>query len=183
MKKPENFPQFKQEEVMKIKTIMILLALTLLLNCGGAGIDGRAPKVYPDAQALVNEAKKGVEKIEIEEFKQKIDNEEMFLLIDVREPAEFEEDNIPWSINIPRGLLEFKIGNDKFWDSEGLFSPEHDEEIIVYCKKWSRAPLAAEVLIKLGYTNVKYLYGGMTVWLNGPDALEVEDVVEESGCG
>ena len=168
---------------MKIKTIMILLALALLINCGGAGIDGRAPKVYPDAKAIVAEAKKGVEKIEIEEFKQKIDDEEMFLLIDVREPAEFEEDNIPYSINIPRGVLEFKISDDKFWDSEGLFSPDKGEEIIVYCKKWSRAPLATETLIKLGYTNVRYLYGGMTVWLKGPDALEVEEVAEVSGCG
>jgi len=41
-----------------------------------------------------------------------------------------------------------------------------------------------ETLVKLGYSNVKHLYGGWVVWEEGPEALEVEEeVVEESGCG
>ncbi len=184
MNEPENFPQFKQEEVMKIKLIMMLVVLALLMNCGGAGIDGRAPKVYENAKAMVAEAKKGVEKMTIDEFNVKMESEDIFVVIDVREPGKYDEDNIPYSINIPRGLLEFKIADEKYWDAEGMFPPEKSDEIIVYCKKFSRGPLAVESLIKLGYTNVKYLYGGMTVYLHGADSLEEEDEpVEESGCG
>jgi rhodanese-related sulfurtransferase len=44
--------------------------------------------------------------------------------------------------------------------------------------------LAAETLVKLGYTNVRHLYGGWVVWEGGPEALDVEEeVVEEGGCG
>ena len=169
---------------MKIKLTIMLLVLALLVNCGGAGIDGKAPKVYENAKALVAEAKKGVEKITIEEFNAKMESDDIFIVIDVREPAEYNEDCIPYSISIPRGLLEFNIADVKYWDAEGMFPPEKDEEIIVYCKKFSRGPLAAETLVKLGYTNVKYLYGGMTVYLHGPDALEAEEEpAEESGCG
>jgi len=47
-----------------------------------------------------------------------------------------------------------------------------------------RGAYAAETLNQLGYKNVKYIYGGWTAWLHGPDAIvEEEVVVEEGGCG
>jgi rhodanese-related sulfurtransferase len=170
---------------MKILITVILAALAAgLVGCGGAGIEGRAPKLYDDAKQMVQEAKSGVAQIDIEEFKIKMESDDVFILIDVREPHEYDEDNIPGSVNIPRGTLEFTIGDGKFWDGQGLFAPEKDEEIIVYGHKVERGPLAAETLVKLGYTNVKDLYGGWIVWDQGPEALDVEEVVvEESGCG
>lgn len=170
---------------MKTLVAVILAALAAgLVGCGGAGVEGRAPKLYDDAQQMVREAKSGIAQIDVEEFKVKMESDDVFILIDVREPGEYDEDNIPGSVNIPRGILEFTIADEKFWDGEGLFAPEKDEEIIIYGHKVERGPLAAETLVKLGYTNVKDLYGGWIVWDQGSEALEVEEeVVEESGCG
>ena len=171
--------------MMRLVSLMLLLAVAAALaGCGGTGIEGRGPAACADAKELVAKAKAGVDQIDIEEFNALMDGDEYFTIIDVREPDEFEEGNIPGSINIPRGILEFKIADEKYWDSEGLFVPEKDEKIIVYGRKIDRGVLAAEALVRLGYTDVKHLYGGWVVWEEGPEALEVEEVVvEESGCG
>ncbi len=166
------------------KACPALIAMVFLVGCGGAGIDGTAPHVYEDAKEMVREAKAGITEISIEDFRTKMDGDDPFILIDVREPGEYDESNIPGSISIPRGVLEFKIANEKFWDDEGMYVPEKDEEIIVYCKKGELGALAAETLVILGYTNVKSLAGGWVVWEYGPEALEEEEEeVEEAGCG
>lgn len=158
--------------------------LSGFVGCGGAGIDGRAPKLYDNAEQMVREARAGIDQIDIERFRAKMDSDDIFIVIDIREPSEFDEGNIPGSVNIPRGVLEFWIADEKFWDEEGLFAPEKNEEIIIYGYKTRRGPLAAETLVRLGYTNISDLYGGWIVWDKGPEALEVEEeVVEESGCG
>ncbi|MBU8920693.1 MAG: hypothetical protein KOO63_02425 [Bacteroidales bacterium] len=167
-----------------LMTIMIAALAMGLLGCGGAGVDGRAPHIYDDAKQMVREAKAGIEQMDIEEFKVKMDSEDVFFLIDVRESDEYFEDTIPGAVNIPRGVLEFSIADAKFWDSEGFFAPEKTDEIIIFGYKVERGPLAAETLVKMGYTNVKDLYGGWVVWDQGPEALDVEEeVVEEGGCG
>ena len=108
------------------------------IGCGGAGIDGRAPRVYDSVKPLVMEAKQGITQISADELRQKIDNEEMFVLIDVREPYEFDENMIDGAFNVPRGVLEFKIDNEAFWDEQGMYVPEKTEELILYCKKGDR---------------------------------------------
>ena len=125
-----------------------------------------------------------------EQVKEKLDNGDMILLIDVREPNEFNAGYIPGSVNIPRGTLEFKIGNEAFWDAAFLYLPETTEEIIVYCKKGKRGTLAAETLKKLGYENVTYIDGGWKEWeMNYPllyeknlDAMGHDDGAESGGC-
>lgn len=170
---------------MKLLSLMSLLALLVAFaGCGGSGIEGRGPVPCADAKELVAKARAGVDQIDIEEFQTLMDSDEYFTIIDVREAEEFDEGWIPGAINIPRGLLESKIADSKYWDSEGLFVPEKDEAIIVYGHKIDRGVLAAETLVKLGYSNVRHLYGGWVVWEEGPEALDVEEeVVEESGCG
>jgi rhodanese-related sulfurtransferase len=105
-------------------------------------------------------------------------------LIDVRESNEFEDGNIPGSFNVPRGILEFKIANEDYWDQLGMYVPEKDEEIIIYCKKGGRGALSTEALTKLGYRNCKNLTGGWIGWSKGPEAVEEEEEKkEEGGCG
>ena len=169
---------------MRIFALISLLALAVALaGCGGAGTEGRGPASCSDAKQLVTNARAGVDEILIDEFNDLLDSDEYFTIIDVRESDEYDEGCIPGAINIPRGLLEFKIADEKYWDSEGLFVPEKDEAIIVYGHKVDRGVLAAESLAKLGYKNVRHLYGGWVVWTEGPEAVEVEEVVEEGGCG
>jgi len=169
---------------MKVLSLISLLALlAALAGCGGSGIEGRGPAACTDSKQLVAKARVGVDQIDIDEFNVLMESDEYFTVIDVREVDEFDEGSIPGAINIPRGILEGKIANAKYWDSEGLFVPEKDEVMIVYGHKIDRGVLAAETLVKLGYSNVRHLYGGWVVWTEGPDAVEVEEVVEEGGCG
>ena len=169
---------------MKVLSLISLLALlAALAGCGGSGIDGRGPAAFTDSKQMVAKARAGVDQIDIDQFNALLESDEYFTVIDVREADEFDEGSIPGAINIPRGILESKIADAKYWDSEGLFVPEKDEVLIVYGHKIDRGVLAAETLVKLGYSNVRHLYGGWVVWTEGPEAVEVEEVVEEGGCG
>ena len=139
---------------------------------------------------MVATAQQSVDAVTVEQVKEKLDNGDMILLIDVREPNEFNAGYIPGSVNIPRGVIEFKISNEAFWDAAFLYLPEIDEEIIVYCKKGKRGTLAAETLKRLGYKNVTYIEGGWKNWeMNYPllyeknlDAIGHDDGGETGGC-
>lgn len=69
-------------------------------------------------------------------------------ILDVREVVEVEHLNAPHSINIPRGVLEMKIG-------EAVVDENHP--IYLHCATGGRATLAAEQLVKMGYRNVSVI--------------------------
>lgn len=79
------------------------------------------------------------------------------LVLDVREPAEFEAGHLPGAVNIPRGVLEFKIG-----DHPEL--AQREREILVYCKTSGRAALAALNLQRMGYRAIRSIHGGFDAW-------------------
>jgi rhodanese-related sulfurtransferase len=122
------------------------------------------PKQFSSVDEMVKEAKKGVKIVTAEELKVKIDSFEMFNLIDVREPSEYNHGYIPGAVNIPRGTIEFNISSEKFWESTGFYLPEKKEEFVLYCKKGSRSILAAEALKKLGFENISIIEGGFKKW-------------------
>ncbi|MBN2790289.1 MAG: hypothetical protein JXR69_08875 [Candidatus Delongbacteria bacterium] len=171
----------------------LLSALLFVVGCGSGFAENG---VYPSNKQMVQEAKKDITEISYEDFKAKLDNKELRLVIDVREPSEFDEgfinqadeetDEFPYpeafTVNVPRGFLEFKIDNKKFWNDDLMVDmPEKDEEIVVYCLSGGRAALAAHTLMKMGYKNVKSLKGGYKKWLD-PSAPDVEEEeVDEGG--
>lgn len=79
-------------------------------------------------------------------------------ILDVREPAEFAAGKLPGAINIPRGVLEFQIGNHPG------FAGGQDADLLVYCLSGGRSALAVEVLQKLGYGRAVSLAGGFKAW-------------------
>ena len=85
------------------------------------------------------------------------------ILLDVREPAEFATLHIPGSINVPRGVLEQSCE----WDYDETV-PElaagREQEIVVICRSGKRSVLAADMLLRMGYTNVVSLKTGMRGW-------------------
>ncbi|WP_321371199.1 rhodanese-like domain-containing protein [uncultured Draconibacterium sp.] len=142
----------------QMKEIVILIIGVILL--------GACQKTdsFNTADEMVQTASKNLSTITVDELKTKIDSFEMFNLIDVREPSEHNHGYIPGSVNIPRGTLEFNIGNEDFWESTGFYYPEKNELFVLYCKKGSRSILAAETLKKLGYENIYFLDGGWKKW-------------------
>jgi rhodanese-related sulfurtransferase len=85
------------------------------------------------------------------------------ILLDVREPAEFDLLRIPGSINIPRGVLEQSCE----WDYDETV-PElasgRDQDIVVICRSGKRSVLAADMLLQMGFGNVVSLKTGVRGW-------------------
>ncbi len=167
-----------------ILNIAILISLIIVsASCNNK-------QTYNSVDDIVAIATANTTAISVEQLKEKYDNGDMILLLDVREPQEFNAGYIPGAVNIPRGVLEFKIGNEAFWENAMLYMPLPDEEIIVYCKKGKRSILAADILQKLGYTNVTYVDGGWKEWeMNYPliyeknlDQMSHDSGGEVGGC-
>ena len=86
------------------------------------------------------------------------------LLIDIREPAEYQRGHIAGAIHAPRGLLEFEIHGLVDRSRRNLNVPHEDTPIVLYCGTGGRSALAAKTLEELGYTNVKSMAGGIVAW-------------------
>lgn len=86
------------------------------------------------------------------------------LVIDIREPAEFQRGHIPGAILLPRGLLEFEIHGQVQRLCVDASSDPAEQEILLYCGTGGRSALAAESLAQLGYKNVKSMAGGIVAW-------------------
>lgn len=78
-------------------------------------------------------------------------------IIDVREYDEFAAGHLPGAINIPRGVLEFKIG------TVGECA-DKAKPYMVYCRTSGRAALSTVQLQKIGYTDVISMAGGFEAW-------------------
>ena len=107
------------------------------------------------AHDLVLEAKQHIREISLQEALASLDAKP--LVLDVREPDEFQQGHLPSAINIPRGVLEFRM-------SQEPTLTDRDREILIYCKTSGRAALAAEALQKLGFTTVQSVAGGFDAW-------------------
>ncbi len=161
--------------MIKLKLVQWVSGFLLVLLISGC------TGIYENGKELATDTLPYIQEITVDELNNKIENSEDFFLIDIRQPKEFEKSNIPYSTSIPRGLLEFKIGDETFWEEEQWYAPEKDAEIIIYCKKGHRGILAAKALSELGYSNVKNLKGGMSAWDPEFDSGSGTKQ-EESGC-
>lgn len=77
------------------------------------------------------------------------------LVLDVREPDEFEQGALAGAVHIPRGHLEAQIESRL---------PDKDAEVVVYCAGGVRSAFAARTLGELGYGNVASMDGGFGRW-------------------
>ncbi|MBC7806232.1 MAG: molybdopterin-synthase adenylyltransferase MoeB [Akkermansiaceae bacterium] len=92
------------------------------------------------------------------ELKAKMDAGEKFLLVDVREPYEYEIAKIPGSVLIPLGEIDRR--------AEEL--PD-DTEIILQCRSGARSAQALGILQAKGFTNLANLKGGVLGWSDTVD--------------
>lgn len=103
---------------------------------------------------LLNKAKLVIKEIDTAGAQQRILNGSPIVL-DVREPDEFEQGALDGVIHIARGHLEAQV-EQRIQD--------HDAEIIVYCAGGVRSAFAAQTLGELGYTDVVSMDGGFGKW-------------------
>jgi len=92
------------------------------------------------------------------------------LILDVREPAEFDQAHIAGSLNVPRGVLEQACE----WDhneTEPVLAERRDRPIVVVCRSGNRSVLAADTLQALGYADVVSLATGLRGWNDAEQPL------------
>ena len=85
------------------------------------------------------------------------------VLLDIREPYEFEAMHIAGSINVPRGILESACEYD-YEETEPMLAEARHREIVVICRSGLRSVLAADIMQKMGFENVKSLKTGLRGW-------------------
>ena len=94
------------------------------------------------------------EQINGAEAKALMDKESGYIIIDARTQSEYDEGHIPGAILIPEYEIAQRAENER---------PDKKQLILVYCRSGRRSKIAAEELVKLGYTNVKE-FGGIIDW-------------------
>ena len=106
---------------------------------------------------LVQEALTKIKEVDVFEVKSKLENQEDFLLVDVREESEWTEGKIPGAIYLGKGIIERDIESTE---------PNKNKEIILYCQGGFRSALAAESIQNMGYKNSISMSGGFSEWTN-----------------
>lgn len=85
-----------------------------------------------------------------------VNESEEFIILDTREPEEYEISHLKNAINT--GYNSFNI--------KSLTNIPKDSKIVLYCSIGHRSERIGEILIQEGYTRVYNLYGGIFEWIN-----------------
>lgn len=122
-----------------------------LLTVVGISTPGLASENWPDSiDRYVMKIRKSVKTADMDGYLAVVKNPNGAVLLDVREDDEFKAGHVPGAVNIPRGLLEFRI-----WKLFGYPAQVNkNRKIYVQCMTGGRATLAAKQLQDIGFTNV-----------------------------
>ncbi len=104
---------------------------------------------------LVQDAKRRVKELTVEQVKAKLDRGERFHLVDVREESEWAKAHLPQAEHLGKGIIERDIEQR---------IPDTNADIVLYCGGGFRSALAADNLQKMGYTRVLSMDGGIRGW-------------------
>jgi glyoxylase-like metal-dependent hydrolase (beta-lactamase superfamily II) len=101
-----------------------------------------------------------ITRVTSDELLELLDNEPRLLMVDVREPQEFADWQIPHAINIPLAHLTQRLGE-----------VPRDRRVVTICAKGLRASDGAEILKSHGISS-EILEGGMDAWASTYDTVE-----------
>src|SRR5882672_7666260 len=100
----------------------------------------------------------GIKEISAKELKAKIDGKEKFVLVDVREPHEYQIAKIPGSKLIPLGEV-----------MQRARELDTADDIVVHCRSGGRSAKAIQTLQKMGFKRLRNLKGGVLAWSQDVD--------------
>ena len=126
--------------MLKRNKRFLLMLLTLALPFGCVGCSNGGSATYDQISGA--------------EANALMDSESEYIIIDARTQEEYDQGHIPGAILIP----EYELA-----DRAEKELPDTNQLILVYCRSGRRSKIAAEELVKLGYTNVKE-FGGIIDW-------------------
>lgn len=121
---------------------------------------------------LIEEARDRVKEIFPWDLEERMHNEEM-LLVDIREPYEYEAMHIRGSINVPRGILETACEYN-FEETVPKLVESRNKPVVLICRSGNRSLFAADIMQQMGYTDVVSLKTGLRGW-NDSEQILVKD--------
>jgi len=108
----------------------------------------------PGFLTLVNDAKTRIKEVGIDDYKRMLDKGEAVVLVDVREDHEWSAGHVKGAVHMSKGTIER--------DVEAKY-PDKDVKLVLYCGGGFRSALAADNLVKMGYSDATSLDGGWRV--------------------
>ena len=110
----------------------------------------------PGFLALVNEAKRRIHEISIDDYNARTASGERLILVDVREDNEWQSGHLPGALHLGKGIIERDI-------EQAI--PDKSAPIVCQCGGGFRSALVCENLQRMGYTNTMSLDGGYKGWI------------------
>ncbi|MCH7334578.1 rhodanese-like domain-containing protein [Acinetobacter modestus] len=121
------------------------------------------------AEQLISMAKSRIQEVSVDDLLVIMKNHKT-ILIDVREPEEFQVSSIDHAVNYPRGILEMRIHQhplaSHFCDTVQALEYLKNQPIYLICGTGGRSALATDTLQNMGFTEVKSVQGGFQAWLD-----------------
>jgi molybdopterin/thiamine biosynthesis adenylyltransferase/rhodanese-related sulfurtransferase len=111
----------------------------------------------PTFRDLLAQTKAQIREVDTGAAASAIESDPNVIVLDVREPDEYEQGALAGAIHIPRGHLESQIESKV---------PDRDAKVVVYCAGGNRSAFAAKTLGELGYSDVVSMMGGFNRWKN-----------------
>jgi len=148
-----------------------------------------------NAQQLVADAKTQIKQVTVQQLAQVLQQEQhahravdenarhdaattqpKALLIDVREPDEFQAGHVAASVNLPRGVLEMKLHQHPavaaYTDADTALSALANIPLYLICRSGARSALAALSLQQMGFTQLYSVEGGFVAWVDAGFRIE-----------
>ena len=122
------------------KWLWVMLAMLLLTACGQQNEETQ------EANYMMN--------ITAQEAKEIMDTREGYVILDTRTQEEYDQGHIPGAVLLPY---------DEVLQKAETILTDKNQLILVYCRSGRRSKLAANDLVKLGYTNIRE-FGGIIDW-------------------
>ena len=125
---------------------------------------------------MVADARTRIKGLSKEEMERELESGEA-VIVDIRDVRErWRDGTIPGAKHLPRGMLEFWADPQSEYHKRYMDPQKHT---ILYCAGGLRSSLAADVLQKMGYTNVAHLEMGFDGWKKAGGAWEEVPIPDE----
>ncbi|HEX4933045.1 MAG TPA: rhodanese-like domain-containing protein [Gemmatimonadaceae bacterium] len=117
---------------------------------------------FKTATDLFNESRARIRQVTPEETMRLREADPDLVLLDCREPNEWNLGHVPGAVFIPRGILESNVEA----------AVPRTARVVIYCASGNRSALATETLLQMGYTDVASMSGGIRGWVAAGGDLE-----------
>lgn len=138
---------------MKFKILFVLCFVMLFVSCESKLENKKEVQMEKD-YFLTEESKISYKIITQEEAKKIIDEQDGYIILDVRTKEEYDAGHIPNAMLLP---------NEDIGSEEIDILPDKQQLILIYCRSGNRSKQAAQKLVDLGYENIME-FGGIIDW-------------------